>query len=229
MKINKNILKSQPSINFSFTYIATVISALGMFITNLLLSRVFPVEWFGVFTISLIVVNTVAEFSDLGLNNTIMRFIPHYNASGEVEKRKEVFWFIWNIRFFLIVVLTISGIIFSKAIASHLLSQPILSKYIAISSLGIGGVISLSFLSSYLQSTKRFKRNALIQVYKGIIRVFIVTILLLFKVQNIIVYIVAISFIPWLLFLLNYKELKPEFIDKPKKISNEINSNHNVL
>lgn len=220
--MNTDFIKSKSSMNFSFTFIATIISAMGMFIANLILSKIFPVEWFGIFTISLIVVNTVAEFSDLGLNNTIMRFIPHYSASGEEDKKKEVFWFIWNIRFLLIWVLTIGGIIFAKEISSGLLNQPILSKYIAISSLGIGGVISLAFLSSYLQATKRFKKNAIIQAYKGVLRILVVFILLLFKVQNIIVYIVAISFIPWVLFLFNYKELRLEFVDKPKKISSEI-------
>lgn len=209
-----------------YMYTSSLVNGASLFFVNVALGRSFSKEWFATFTLSLLVLSTVAEMSDLGLNGGLLRFAPFYIAQNQLNKLKQLVKTIWRWRVSMSITLTIFGALSSYFIARYIFKQPSIGPYLAVSFFGVGGVILLGFVSTYLQASQRFFYNAGVQTLKGTLRLFFVLLLILIKVKSLYFYLGVYIGVPWLLFFLNYRVLPAGFravvIDKETK--KDINS-----
>jgi len=157
------------------------------------------------------VVATIAEMSDFGLNGGLARFAPYYIRTNEENKLKQLVKIIWNWRVWMSVGLTVAGILGAHSIAQYIFHQPILSPYLTFSFMGIGGVILLGFTSTYLRAKELFRFDTTIQSLKGLLRVLGIGALVLCGVKNLFVFLGVYITIPWILFLVSYKNLPANF------------------
>jgi O-antigen/teichoic acid export membrane protein len=169
-------------------------------------------EWFGIFTLSILVLTTVAEMSDLGLNGGLLRFAPYYIANKQTEKLKQLLKLIWKWRIYLSLILTIGGIALSWPIARYIFNQVNLTPYIAFSFVGVGGVVLLGFVVTYLQAAQKFKSNSVINALKGLCRLAIVLVLIFCGINNLYLILSAYIYIPWALFFVAFKFLPQDFL-----------------
>lgn len=195
----------------SLVYVGALINGVSLFSINILLGRYLDKDLFGIFALSILVLSTVAEMSDFGLNAGLLRFVPFYLRSGEESKLKQLVKTIWQWRIYLSLVLTVGGVVLSSVIAKYIFSRPEIASYVAVSFLGIGGVVLLGFTSTYLQAVSRFKYNAKLQAHKGLLRLLLVLLLVFVKVHAVLPYLIIYIAIPWLLFAVSYFVLPKNF------------------
>lgn len=207
----KLIFKKKALHHASFIYFSYLINGVSLFVLNILLARMMNADRFGIFSLSILALSTVAELSDFGLNAGLLRFAPYYISTNQTEKLSQLVKTIWQWRVALTWVLTVGGVVLSYPLARYILGEPEVAPYLAYSFLGIGGVVLLGFLATFLQAKQRFFYNASLQSLKGILRLIIAIILLAFGVTNLFAYLSVYIFVPWLLFLTSYKVLPENF------------------
>lgn len=219
----QSIFKKRALHQTAFVTIGSLVNGVSLLALNIVLARALSQELFGVFSLSVLALSTMAEISDLGLNAGLLRFAPYYIATNQVDKLKQLVKTIWRWRTILTWVLTVGGIVLSYPLAKYLFGQPKISPYLAYSFLGIGGVILLGFLATYLQSNQRFFYQASVQSLKGFLRLLIVVILVLAGVKNLFAYLSVYIFVPWVLFLANYRVFPDKF--RKVEIDREVKRN----
>lgn len=195
----------------SYVYIGALANGISLFAINVLLGRTLSKEWYGIFTLTTLVLSTVAEMSDFGLNAGLLRFAPYYIATNQSDKLKQLVKTIWQWRISLSATLTVGGIALSYPIARYIFGQPDLSRHIAFAFLGVGGVILLGFVSTYLQASQRFAYNATMQSLKGIIRLAGVALGIVLHITSLTWYVGVYLIVPWILFLISYRVLPQGF------------------
>lgn len=200
---SQKILKKKFLHEASFVWFGSLFNGLSLLGVNIVLARFLSKESYGGFSLAILALSTVAEMSDFGLNSGLLRFAPFYLTTLQTEKLKQLVKTIWRWRVILSLFLTIGGIVLSYPIARYVFGQPHITGYLIFSFLGIGGVILLGFLTTYLQAAQRFLYFASVQSLKGIMRLILVIILVFFNISNIYLYILIYISIPWIIFLSN--------------------------
>lgn len=195
----------------SYVYVSSMVNGASLFLINVLLGRNLSKEWFATFSLSLLVLSTVAEVSDLGLNAGLARFAPYYIAHQQFDKLKQLVKTIWQWRVSLTVVLTVTGLLLATPIATHLFGQPSLAPYLLFSFLGVGGVVLLGFINTFLQASQRFFYNAGLQTLKGLLRLIAVVTLILLGTSDLYWYLSIYILVPWILFAVSFRVLPKGF------------------
>lgn len=214
MKLTEKIIQlfSKKSLyDVGLVYAGSLLNGVSLFLINIFLGRVLEKDLFGVFTLSIMIVSTVAEMSDFGLNGGLLRFAPYYLANKEDSKLKQLVKTIWRWRIWLSVILTLGGIVVSPWLARYVFNNPNITGHLIFAFLGVGGVVLVGFTSTYLQASQRFLTNSVIQSLKGVLRLILVITLFLFNVHNVFAYLLIYILIPWLLFLFSYRYLPESF------------------
>lgn len=194
-----------------FVYLGFLLNGTSLFLVNIFLGRILEKNLFGIFALSILVLSTVAEMSDFGLNGGLLRFAPYYIAQKEENKLKQLVKTIWQWRVWLSVILTCAGVVFSPFLAMYIFNNPEITKYLAFSFLGVGGVVLVGFTSTYLQARQKFLTNSLVQSLKGLLRLILVLVCYACGVQNVFIYLLIYIAVPWVLFLYSYKYLPNGF------------------
>lgn len=196
----------------TYTYISSLVNGASLFLISVILGRNFSKEWFAVFTLSILVLSTVSEMSDLGLNGGLLRFAPFYIAHKELDKLKQLVKTIWRWRVSIAAIITCGGIMLSYPLSHVLLKQEGMVGYLIFSFIGVGGVIFLGFINTYLQAAQRFFYNAGLQTLKGTLRLGLIALLMMFGVDNIYFYLAVYIFVPWILFFASFHVLPKNFL-----------------
>lgn len=195
----------------AFVYAGSLLNAASLFALNVLLARSLDQYNYGIFSLSILVLMTIAELTDFGLNASILRFAPHYIAQRENHKLKQLLFTVWRWRLSFTAVLTIGTIVTAPWVARLVLGQSAVSPYLMYSALGIGGVVLLGFVSTFLQASQRFYLNAALQSLKGLLRLGIVLVLYYCGVRTLFAYVSAYIVVPWLLGLWSMHTLPSDF------------------
>ena len=195
----------------SFVYVGALLNGVSLFLINIFLGRILDKSLFGIFSLSILVLSTIAEMSDFGLNGGLLRFAPYYIAQGETDKLKQLVKTIWRWRVWMSIVFTFGGMATSPLLARYIFNRPELTPYLIFSFLGIGGVVMVGFASTYLQASQRFFINSVVQSLKGLSRLLIVLIMYFVGIHSLYAYLFVYIIIPWILFLYCYKYLPTGF------------------
>ncbi|HYE59968.1 MAG TPA: oligosaccharide flippase family protein [Candidatus Kapabacteria bacterium] len=208
----------------AFTYVSFVTNGASLFLVSIILGRSFSKEWFAAFSLSILVLSTVAEMSDLGLNGGLQRFAPFYIANKQFDKLKQLIRIIWRWRVNLTALITSVGVLGSYLLATYIFGQTELTGYLAVSFVGVGGVVFLGFINTFLQASQRFFYNAILQTLKGVVRLLLIASLVLFGVENMYAYLGVYIAVPWVLFLISFHVLPAGF----QHVSLDAESRHAV-
>ncbi len=205
------IIKKKALHQTGYVAVGSLVNGLSLFALNIALARALNQELFGIFSLSVMALSVVAEMSDFGLNAGLLRFAPYYIATNQTDKLKQLVKTIWRWRVSLAWVLTIGLFVLSYPIAKYVYGQVKVGPYLAFASLGLGGVILLGFLATFLQANQRFLYNASVQSLKGFLRLAAALLLIAFGVKSVFAYLSVYIFIPWILFIINFKVLPENF------------------
>ena len=220
-KLIKQIFKKKTIHNVGYVYFGSVVNGISLFLINVLLARMLPKDVFGIFSLAVLSIGTVAEMSDFGLDGGLTRFVPYYIKNNQLDKLKQLVKTIWCWRVWLSTILTFGGIILADVIAKYIFGQEVLTNYLRVSFLGIAGVVLLGFTSTYLKASEKFRYNSAVQILKGVVRLLAIAILLLAGVTDIFVFLGIYIVVPWILFFVTYGQLPKDFskvqIEKTEK------------
>ena len=206
-----SIIKRKSFQDVFFVYGGGLVNGLSLFAINVLFARALTQDAFGTISLSLLVLSTVAEMSDLGLNGALSRFAPYYIANKKQEKLKQLVKTIWQWRIWMSAGLTVGGILVADLLARYVFGQEVLTPYFRLSFLGLGGVILLGFTSTYLKAAERFRYNARIQALKGVLRLLAIGAMVACGVTNLFWFLAVYIVVPWVLFGITYSVLPDQF------------------
>lgn len=211
-KIAYAIRHTQAVRETAYVYAGSFANGTALFLVSTLLAHTLDQKQFGIFSIAILVLNTAAEISDFGLNAVLLRFVPHYHALGDESKLKQLLKTVWQWRVRIAVVATACGVFGAELIATHILGQPETAAVVRISSLGIGGVILLGFVSLYIQSSRQFIYAATLSTLKGWGRLALVGLLVLCGVHHVPTIAIAYVIVPWILLVASMHRLPKGFL-----------------
>ena len=170
--------------NSIYQFSTTLIGKVGALILTIILARLLLPEVFGLYTLALATILIFVAFSDLGIGDSLIRFVSKELGRKNIAKAKAYSEYLIKIKIFIMLVVSAILIFSAKFIAENYYNKPLTSALIAGSLYVLfgGGVV---ILQSLLQSHNFFKpilyRESLFQA----LRVIIIPILILLLIGNV--------------------------------------------
>jgi len=112
--------------NSSYALLTNLILKLGGLIFTLIIARILLPELFGIYALVLSVTTLAITFTDIGLNNTLLRYFSESFEKGDKAKSKAYLKYILKIKLSLIFVIVITLAFCSKSIAYLIYNKPLL-------------------------------------------------------------------------------------------------------
>ena len=171
----KNILKDT-----LISAIPRIVAIVARIITSILLARGLGPKGLGEYTLITSIATLVPALSDLGINQSAVRFASQAATENNTEAQNSVLRWAFRIRMLLLIVITIILFFISPYICKKVWHIPKLI-YVLQLSLLIGIFTTLSAIPTvYFQSLQKFKTNAIVQTLQTILSssgIFIIAIL----------------------------------------------------
>lgn len=179
MKLLRNIsavLKTKTITHTSVTLIGTGINGILGVLFFVFLARMLGPENFGLISVSIIVLNLVADIADLGVNTGVINFIGKHAKTDPSEAAK---FFKLGLIFKTIVSLVIitTGVLLAPLFAEKIFLKSQLTPYLVLSFVGVGGAMVFSLSTSALQAYQRYVSWSVINILSNSIRLLIVILL----------------------------------------------------
>ena len=171
----KNILKDT-----LISAIPRIVAIVAGIFTSILLARGLGPKGLGEYTLITSIATLVPALSDLGINQSAVRFASQAATENNTEAQNSVLRWAFRIRMLLLIVITIILFFISPYICKKVWHIPKLI-YVLQLSLLIGIFTTLSAIPTvYFQSLQKFKTNAIVQTLQTILSssgIFIIAIL----------------------------------------------------
>lgn len=188
----------------TWVYVGSVANNVALLAVSALLGRTLSPELFGLFSLALLVLGAATDFADFGLNAGLLRFASRYHVEKETSRMQTVLALVWRWRIILTILLTGLGVLLAEPVATLIFRQPAATSFLRLAFLGIGGVMFLAVVSTYVQAVQRFTLSATLQASKGLVRLAVVGVLLIAGVHSLTWLLGAYVAVPWLLFACLY-------------------------
>jgi len=117
--------------NSIYNFSTTVISKFGSLIFTIIIARLLMPELFGFYNLALSTILIFAAISELGINQSIVRFVSHSLGKNKKTKSKDYLIYFAKIKFALVFISIILLLIFSKFIAEGYYQKPIFLALLA--------------------------------------------------------------------------------------------------
>ncbi len=219
--VSKNLSKIAIE-NSSYSFILTLILKIGGLIFTVLIARILLPELFGVYSLALSIATIIISFTDVGVDNTFLRYFSEALGRREKSKAREYFRYLLNIKFFLITFFVLLVLIFSKFVSYNIYNKPLLFFALIFSCLFIIMESLTTFFGNIVVATKDLKSLPLLVSLNQLMKIllsllFISLVKYEFKVPSLFVaFAVSGGIYLLLLFLIIYKKNK-EFLIGPKE------------
>lgn len=169
-----SLLRSSTSKDSAVLFAGNIASFVINFLITLILARNFSTSELGLFFTGLIFIQLVTDLSELGINSSLMHFIP--KSDSRVQKS-----FV-NASFILKVVVGISFfcliLLFSPLLATLLFNDKNMNSYIQNSSVGIFVLLFIFWGQAIFQAQKKFIRASLVNFSINILRIIVLIVLI---------------------------------------------------
>ena len=222
--IKKEGLSFLAAKNSTFGLMAAIISKVGGTLFIILLARLLLPELFGIYSLTISIVVIILTFSDLGLNDTLVRYVAKALGKEKVGKARAYMRYILKLKFFLLILITLIILIFSKFLAYKIYNNPLLFYPLIFSFFYIIIESLRSFFGNLFLALNNLKNIPPIEFLHQILRIIfaIITIFLLsdqFKVMGVFISsalagLVILVMMIWLLI----RKKKKLFFGKTEKI-----------
>lgn len=176
---NKNL--SNVAIKGSaYNFLSLLASKFGGLVFTVILARMLLPELFGIYALVLSIVTVILAFTDLGIDNTFVRYISDSIGKGNKKLSRGYIRYIFKIKFFLILFSVILLLIISKYLSNSVYNNPIIFYPLLFSCLFIISESLRGFFGTIFIASKDFKSAVFfdisLQVLKIIFSVFAILI-----------------------------------------------------
>ena len=142
--------------NSIFQFSTQVAQRLGSLILTIVLARVLMPELYGLYNLALATIIIFTTLSELGVGQTLIRFVSHALGKNDKGKAKAYFSYLGKIKFLLILVSMGILLVSAKFIASNYYQKPIFMALVAGALYVLfSGIVT--FFQSTLQSFNYFR------------------------------------------------------------------------
>jgi len=222
--------------NSVYQFATMSVSKAGSLLFTIILARILMPELFGLYSLTLFTILLFTFFTDLGINNTLVRFISKEMPKNKNSKARDYTIYLYKIKFLITSVILILFLVLAKPLSIYY-QKPIF--YILLSgSLYFFSINLANFLQGFFQSLNDFKTPFIRETAFQVIRLILIPLLALYFLSKavsgeIILILIFISFgIIWAimaLFLFCVAKKTPVFLAKGSKLSIEEKKNVNLF
>ena len=181
MEIKEENLSEIAAKNSIYTFITILISKFGGLIFTILIARLLLPELFGIYGLVLSIVVIAITISNLGIDETAIRYVSHAFGRNNVGKARSYFRYLLKIKGLLVLSIIIILLILSKFFAYNIFNKPLIFFPLILSSLYILAESLRSLFGTLFLSTKNLKPlpflEAVLQTSKILIAILLISIL----------------------------------------------------
>ena len=116
--------------NTSYNLLSNIIGRVGGLIFTIIVARLLFPELFGIYSIALTVILTIATFTDLGINSTLVRYLSDslkIKTNKTKQEARSRFYFLLNFKVLLTAIVALLLFIFAELIAVYIFNKPLLT------------------------------------------------------------------------------------------------------
>lgn len=215
--LSKNLSKIAIE-NSSYSLVLTLILKIGGLIFTVLIARILLAELFGIYALALSIATIVISFTDLGIDNTFLRYFSEALGNKNKKKARGYFRYMFKIKLSLIILFVFLILIFSRFISYNIYEKPLLFFAIIFSCLFIIMESLITFFGNIIIATKNMKAlpwlTLINQIAKILLSLLAISIFNYdFKVPGLfIAFAISGAFYLIATFMISYKKYKDIFI-----------------
>jgi len=169
--------------NSIFQFSTTFIGKIGSLVLTIILARLLMPEIFGLYSLALSTILIFVAFSDLGIGDTLIRFVSRELGKRRIGKAKSYSEYLIRIKLFMMIVVSLALILFARLIAEGYYHKPLTLALIAGSLYVLfGGAVVI--LQAILQAHNLFKPILYRETLFQIIRIVIIPLVVLLSIKN---------------------------------------------
>ncbi len=212
--------------NSIFQFSTQITQRIGSLVLTIILARILMPELFGLYNLALSTIIIFATLSELGVGQTLIRFVSHYLGRNNEKEAKSYLYYLGKIKFLLVFISAIVLVASAKFIANNYFQKPIFLALIAGSFYIIfSGIVS--FFQSALQAFNYFRGIFYTEIIFEISRVILISLAAIISLkyfllnENVLFYIFiafSMSYLIAALFLrfFSYRKVNPLSKEKSK-------------
>ena len=210
--------------NSGYSLAGTLIYKFGGLIFTILIARLLLPELFGVYALVLSLITVLMTFTNLGVNETSLRYISDALGKRDNKKARSYFRYLLKLKTLLVVFVILIILLFSKFLSYNIYNKPLLFYPLIFSCLFIIAESFKGFIGQLFLATKNLKPIPFLELLHQTAKISfsILAILILsseFKVAGLFFALALAGFIHLFLFILIiYKKNKFLFIGKKESI-----------
>lgn len=218
--------------NSSYSLAAGLIYKFGGLIFTILIARLLLPELFGIYALVLSIVTIFMTFTNLGVDETSLRYISDASGKRDNKKARSYFRYLLKIKTLLVVFVTLIILLVSKFLSYEVYNKPLLFYPLIFSCLFIIADSFKNFIGQLFLATKNLKPTPFLELLHQTAKISfsILVILILsseFKVAGLFFALALAGFIHlFLLVLVLYKKDKSLFIGKKESIDKKRINNY---
>ena len=167
--------------NTAYNTVLIFFSRIGGLIFTIILARILLPERFGIYTLALTIILTIATFTDLGINGVVMKYVSESLKNKDHPKARSRLAFAFNFKIFLTAVFSIALFLLAHAISIHIFKKPDLLLPLQIGAIYLFTYSIQGFLSAIFYTLQRVNYNTISEFIFQIVRIGIVIMLLMFS------------------------------------------------
>jgi stage V sporulation protein B len=168
----KNVLKGA-----FYNFLTAAISKIGALIFTILVARMLFPELFGIYSLALTVVLTIATFTDLGLNATATRYLAESltrpNQRSKIESRSRLAY-LFNFKIILTGVIAAALFLLSDVIANSIFHKALLALPLKIGAIYLFVISLQGFLTAIFYALQKINYNAVAETISQVLRIALV-------------------------------------------------------
>lgn len=196
--IKKETITQKAVKNVFYNFLTTIIAKFGALIFTIIIARILFPELFGLYSIALTIILTIATFTDLGINATLIRYIaePLKRKTKKTEqKARSRLYFLLNFKIALTAIVAIILFLVAEAISIHVFKKPALILPLQIGSIYLFTVSLYSFFNAIFYAVQKLQYSVAAETSFQILRIALVFVFFLFyKSVSSVFVVLAISF-----------------------------------
>jgi stage V sporulation protein B len=211
--------------NGTYQTATSISSKIGSIIFTIIIARLLLPELFGLYSLALSTIILFASFTDLGISQTLVRYVSRALAKNKKSKAKSYVLHLTRLKFFLTFTAALVLIISAKFISDYYYQKPLFLALLA-GSIYIIATSFIGFVEAIFQSSNNFRFPMFKEIFFQVIRLIIVPLAIIFSLSSnvsvkanlfFIVLALAICYLLALVYLLFLAKKKLGFLSADKE------------
>jgi len=177
----KESLTKQVLRNSLYSFGTNLIAKVGGLIFTILIARIFLPELFGLYSLVLSIILTIATFTDLGINTTLSRYLSESLAKKEKEpEARSRFRFLLRLKVILSFIISAILFLFSSFISNFIFHKPELTAPLQIGALYLFAISIQGFFGTIFYPLRKLEHNFISEALFQISRASLFLVFILF-------------------------------------------------